>query len=198
MRIAHVSLTLALTCLPAAAGTWIVDDDGGPGVDFTDIAPAIAAAAPGDSLLILAGIYSAFDLDKPLALVAQPGAKVQGGPGCRVHDLPAGAVVTVSGLAFGGLNWPIVEDCAGTVVLDGLELLSSGMLVDASTDVRMRDCTVGRGLQVEVWLPLLLGFHLACPVNRSEKRTFWRHGVQPLGRGSPSSEGTSRERCRQI
>lgn len=140
---------LALLTTTASAGTWIVDDDGGPGVDFTDIAPAVAAAAPGDTLLILGGIYSTFELDKPLALVAQPGAKVQGGPSCRVRDLAAGSVVSISGLAFGGLNWPVVEDCAGTVVLDGLELLSSGMHVDASTDVRIRDCTIGRGLEVE-------------------------------------------------
>jgi hypothetical protein len=141
--------TLALLSMTASAGTWIVDDDGGPGVDFTDIAPAVAAAAPGDTLLILDGIYSTFELDKPLALVAQPGAKVQGGPSCRVRDLPAGGVISISGLAFGGLNWPIVENCAGTVVLDGLELLSSGLAISASSDVRLRACSVGRGLRVE-------------------------------------------------
>jgi hypothetical protein len=149
MRYAARTIALALTCLPAAAGTWIVDDNGGPGVDFTNIAPAIAAAAPGDTLWILAGTYTGFNLDKPLVLVAEPGAKVQGGAGCRVNDLPAGAVVSLSGLAFSSQIWPIVENCAGTVVLDGLELLSSGVLVRASTDVRMRDCTMGRGLTVE-------------------------------------------------
>ncbi|MCI0586734.1 MAG: hypothetical protein L0323_07840 [Planctomycetes bacterium] len=42
--------------------TWVVDDDGGPGVNFTDLPPAIAAAADGDVLLVQPGTYSHFTL----------------------------------------------------------------------------------------------------------------------------------------
>ena len=53
---------LAVACLALAAGTavaqrtvWIVDRAGGPGVHFTDIPPAVAAARPGDRIEVRGG-----------------------------------------------------------------------------------------------------------------------------------------------
>lgn len=63
---------LALLSATASAGTWIVDDDGGPGVDFTSIAGAVAAAAPGDLILVKPGAYGTFWVNKPLKIVGQP------------------------------------------------------------------------------------------------------------------------------
>ena len=40
--------------------TWLVDDDGGPGVAFTDLPAAVAAASDGDILLVRPGNYSGF------------------------------------------------------------------------------------------------------------------------------------------
>ena len=54
----------------ASSKTWIVDDDGGPGVDFTDIQPAIDAAAPGDLIVVRNGDYNGFILFKDLILAA--------------------------------------------------------------------------------------------------------------------------------
>ena len=57
----------------ASSKTWIVDDDGGPGVDFTDIQPAIDAAAPGDLIVVRNGDYNGFILFKDLILAADTG-----------------------------------------------------------------------------------------------------------------------------
>src|SRR5262245_40388752 len=41
---------------------WVVDQFAGPGFNFTDLPPAVAAAADGDVLLVRAGQYSPFTL----------------------------------------------------------------------------------------------------------------------------------------
>ena len=37
----------------AAGATWIVDDDGGAGVDYTTIQAAVDAASPGDTIEVI-------------------------------------------------------------------------------------------------------------------------------------------------
>ena len=56
---------LVVGVLPAQR-TWIVDKKGGPGVDFTDIPPAIAAATAGDRIEVRANAqpYTSFTLSK--------------------------------------------------------------------------------------------------------------------------------------
>ena len=55
----------------------VVDDDGGPGVAFTDLQPAVDAASDGDLILVRSGTYSAFQIDgKALIVHAQSGAEV--------------------------------------------------------------------------------------------------------------------------
>ncbi len=53
---------LAVLAFAFLQNTWVVDDGGGPGVNFTDIPPAVAAAADGDILLVQPGTYSHFVL----------------------------------------------------------------------------------------------------------------------------------------
>ena len=48
------ALAFAVSATSPAADTWIVDDDGGPGIDFVDIQSAVEAAAPGDLVRVLA------------------------------------------------------------------------------------------------------------------------------------------------
>jgi hypothetical protein len=143
-------LALLLSALPASAGTWIVDDNGGPGVDFTDIAPAIAAASPGDALWVLPGDYSGFVLDKPLALVAPGGATVAWGTNdCKILGLSPGTTATLSGFTFLPETSLLVQNCSGTVVIDRLTLLKGGIGVDGSSDVRLRASRVEEGLYVQ-------------------------------------------------
>jgi hypothetical protein len=83
-----------------AQRTWIVDLNGGG--QFTEIQPAIDAAAPGDRIEVLgAGTYAPFVLDRGVDLEAMHGAAVNAiGGGLRgnvIRDVPAGQWARVSG-----------------------------------------------------------------------------------------------------
>ncbi len=122
----------ALLAAPAAATTWIVDDDGGAGVNFTDIPPAIAAASAGDVILVLAGSYSGFVLNKPLAIVGSPGVLVQGD--ADVFGVTTGSFAALAGFSASSMT---VHSCTKTVVVDDVKL-ASGIEVFLSPDVRLQ------------------------------------------------------------
>jgi hypothetical protein len=125
--------TLSLATL-ASASTYVVDAANGPGTDFTDIPPAITAAQPGDVLLVLAGTYSAFTLDKPIAILGQSvGVTVNGS--ATVTGIPSGTIASLVSLRFIG---PLqIGSCPGTVVGDSL-LVSTDTSINGSADVRLR------------------------------------------------------------
>jgi hypothetical protein len=52
-----------LASVASAQTTWIVDDNPGPGVHFTSLPAAVAAAATGDTLLVAPGHYQPFDVN---------------------------------------------------------------------------------------------------------------------------------------
>ncbi|MEM7305381.1 MAG: hypothetical protein AAF682_01860 [Planctomycetota bacterium] len=58
-RLAMLALagSVLASTVHAQGAVWIVDDDGGPGVDFTDLAAAVGAAADGDLLVFRDGTY---------------------------------------------------------------------------------------------------------------------------------------------
>src|SRR5262245_45261380 len=105
-------LPLFLAWSPALAQgkVWVVDDSGGPGVDFTDLPPAIAAASSGDVLLLRSGTYSKPVLAKGLTLQADQGAAVTVA-GLQVESVPEGERVTISGLTSPGSG--SISSCAG-------------------------------------------------------------------------------------
>lgn len=116
MRHALVSLPcflLALSATAAGQTVWIVDDDGGAGVDFTEIAAGVSAAGEGDVLLVRDGTYAEFGIgNKSLSIVAEAGHRpliseqmVGSGSGdsiVRVTGLAAGKEVYLRGLDLGG------------------------------------------------------------------------------------------------
>lgn len=108
---------LSLVLAPAAlADTWIVDSAGGPGVDFTDIQPAIEAASDGDVIVVATGNYTRFLLDKPLRIVVETGGNASLQKDFAIiRDIPAGTTAAVGGLQ---MQWMQVRDCAGTVSID--------------------------------------------------------------------------------
>ena len=108
--------------------TWIVDDDGGPGVNFTDIQPAIDAAADGDLILVRAGKYGDFLLGKNLTILGEDGARAE-----RPTIEGIGAQAALVALEFRDL-W--VRDCPGTVVLDGLLAWESSTVAHTLIEVR--------------------------------------------------------------
>ena len=107
-----------LLAAPAAAGTFIVDDDGP--ADFPDVPAAIAAAAPGDLILVRDGNYSSFILEEGVAIVADGGAEPQWDEGFAwVRNVPAGQTAALAGLNLQTLR---IQACDGTVLVDDCEL----------------------------------------------------------------------------
>lgn len=135
-----------------AQRTWKVWCVGGPGIDYTDLPPAVAAAAPGDTILVWhdsamgctpAGQvqYTAATIDKPLSVVGMflspqglPLGTMPIGAGLggvlRVTNLAAGDRVVLCNLSIG--NWAPVSagfelsNCDGEVILDGCSVDSLG------------------------------------------------------------------------
>jgi hypothetical protein len=112
-------IALAALAPLASAGVWIVDDDGGPGVDFTDLQPAIDAASPGDLVVVRAGEYGPFVLDIGLRIVAEPGPQPHVGESGELRDVPAGWRALVAGLR---LDMLYAHDCEGDVLVDACTL----------------------------------------------------------------------------
>lgn len=143
-------LLLGLACSVAAQRTWIVDQFGTG--DFLDVPPAVAAASPGDSILVRGvGPYDfSVTIDKALALMGQVHARFARGT-LVIANLPAGHTVTVKN--FGHFEGDAlrceVRDCAGHVVLqqfglDGRDGTGSGagLRVLRSRAVAVRDVDV--------------------------------------------------------
>jgi hypothetical protein len=133
VRPARFVLCLLLSAHAAAQGkVWVVDDIAGPGVDFTTLPPAIAAAANGDTILVKPGQYhDLVDVDgKSLALIGPAEPEVAYTAGIRVRNLAAGQHVLLRNLT----SWfePLVasklklllEDNAGTVWIEDFRLQS--------------------------------------------------------------------------
>jgi len=117
-----LALFVAATCAAplTAQTTWIVNSAGGG--QFTDIPPAIAAASPGDRIVVQgAGPYSAFVLDKGLDVEAVNSALT---PKIEVVGVPAGQRARVAGFHLqngSGRVQVSVEACAGGVSLVDLQ-----------------------------------------------------------------------------
>lgn len=101
-RAGLIGLVLGATALGQT--TWTVDDDGG--ADFTDIQPAIEAAADGDTVLVSPGTYSGIDmLGKAIEVRSTDGPEVTtvlcraAAPGLRC-DSGEGRTTVVQGLGF--------------------------------------------------------------------------------------------------
>ena len=62
-------LNLAILVLPLLQTTHVVDASSGPGSNFTDIPPAVAVAASGDTILVRAGTYAGFTTSKTLRVI---------------------------------------------------------------------------------------------------------------------------------
>ncbi|QDU64968.1 hypothetical protein [Engelhardtia mirabilis] len=146
--------------VPARADVLVVDDDGGPGV-FTDLQAAADAASTGDILLVKDGNYGDLTLIDGLTVVVDNGQTATV-TGLRVVGLPADRTVIVDGLrvrlpasaASAGVPEVLVQDCAGLVFLQGLdvaltsvgagqELPSQQIVIRDSSRVRLVESLVG-------------------------------------------------------
>lgn len=88
----------------------------GPGDGYAAIGPALAAARPGDTVIVSPGVYrERVVIDRPVALVGRPGAVVDGGGAGTVVRIAA-AGVRVEGLVVRGSGRSLETDDAGILV----------------------------------------------------------------------------------
>lgn len=168
-----VSASIAIGMAVQAPTTWVVDDDGGPGVDFTSLQVAIDTAAPGDLILVRPGVYGNFDLAKALTILGEEGARTTTGV---IHDVQA--MTAVAELEYRNLT---VRDCAATVVLDRLWSWTTSykspptVLVRNSTDVRMIEFDKAQSGAAFSWLEPRITVH-ASRVELTSSLAAGRHG----------------------
>jgi len=112
-------LTFALAAIPQ--NTWTVDANNGPGTDFTDLPPAVAAAQSGDTIRMRAGSYTGTTITGKSLTISGDGAVVIDGwpdaPGLYVIGQPSGGVTRLSGLDLFGAP-AVACDSGGLVLID--------------------------------------------------------------------------------
>ena len=90
------------TAVAAQGRTFLVDANNSPGTHFTDLPPAVAAAADGDVLVVLAGSYSGFAVSKGIAILGRQGVIVSGNnpavPAVDVTNVPFGRTLVLKDL----------------------------------------------------------------------------------------------------
>jgi hypothetical protein len=137
-----------VAALPAQR-VWIVDQAGGPGVDFTAIEPAMVAASPGDRVEVRGPYaYGSFNVRKGLDVEATGGASV---PTMGILNVPAGEWARVAGFRVTGdfFVWaePLVAiQCSGQVLLSRMVISSiypvPAVHLTRCSHVLLLDCTV--------------------------------------------------------
>lgn len=118
-RFLHTGVLLFLAVGTLSAGTtYYVDDDGGPGIDFADIQAAIDGSTPGDTLIVNPGQYAPFAVSSARRILGagrdlvQVGPGGGGVPGIKIHEVPFGSEVVVSGMSAsskGGLGVEFID-----------------------------------------------------------------------------------------
>lgn len=130
-------LALVLTSGGLRAEDFLVDDDGGPGVDFTDLPAAIDVAADGDVIQVREGTYTAFTSEKGVSVIGLADDVVVEGE-IRIRRIESDQWFGMRRLVFDGVR---VTDCLGEVFIEGdPDVFMTGWIkVVASADVRIRN-----------------------------------------------------------
>ena len=116
---------------PAAAQTvWVVDDTPGPGVDFSEIQPAVDIATSLDRIEVRNGQYPGFVVDHAVTILGEDSSQTYA-PSMMVAGVATGETVVVAGLDTDTI---IVLDSTGTLV--GNDIRSSSVSVTRADDVR--------------------------------------------------------------
>ncbi len=137
---ARTLLCLAASCLMGPAilaqgQLWIVDQAGGPGVDFTAIQPAIDAAGEGDTIVIHGSPapYAGFTIDgKSLVVKEEVGHTVSCGGTSNVVNINGAQSVTLRGLLASHLR---LMASSGTILLEEWGDHTSTIIKDSEVEV---------------------------------------------------------------
>ncbi|MCI0589224.1 MAG: hypothetical protein L0323_20610 [Planctomycetes bacterium] len=149
-------MTIGILPLLLLQNTWVVDDNAGPGVNFTDLPPAVAAAADGDILLVQPGTYSHFTLTgKGLRILGSDASTTfirfdetfpYGSP-TTISNVPSGSLVYIDRVTFEHnlLSGPtlhlhlLIQGGTTRVALADVSLpFSSGFNQDQGIDANLR------------------------------------------------------------
>lgn len=118
----------------ANAEVWIVSAAGIG--DFTEIQPAVDAAAEGDTIVVRPGDYPAFAVDgKGLTIVAVESGVVT--ESIQVTSLPAGSTLALRSIDTVHV---VLTDCAGTVWLEDCSVRAHPFLHSAGVAVLATNC----------------------------------------------------------
>jgi hypothetical protein len=154
---------------------WRVNYLGGPGVDFLDVPPAVAAASPNDVIWVyldarspVAHYYTAPTIDKPIAITGfstfgTPGTSYPSGASLMgqivITGIPAGGRVVLSDMSLHPVPPPVnqpplphgvvARDCAGDIVMDDLYYTSQGFANATFTFDRCANVIL-RGCQINL------------------------------------------------
>ncbi|MBK8978743.1 MAG: hypothetical protein IPM29_22825 [Planctomycetes bacterium] len=126
----HALTAFALTIglVTAQARTWVVDAANGPGTDFLDLPPAIAASGIDDLILVRAGSYSEFRVDHGVRILGQGLVRCAG---VDVGPVPGGQTLALTNLEVtarlfvGGIA---VRGATGLVLLQDLRIPAGPLL----------------------------------------------------------------------
>lgn len=149
--LARSLLALFIAPLASAQQTFIVDDSGGPGVDFTDIQPAVDAAGPLDTIRVRWGTYSDVHIDHQVTMLGDP----PGSLGLNTVIVPRLVVAGILGservvLTDLDIGRSTIVDSEGMVLVDG-GAMGVEIVVERSDDVRLQRATtfeIGREMTV--------------------------------------------------
>ncbi|MEZ5964318.1 MAG: hypothetical protein R3F56_10775 [Planctomycetota bacterium] len=148
-RSARLALALLFSCCGLCAQRVLIVDASGGG-DFRSIGPAVAAAAPGDHVVVRQGTYAEnLEIDKGIALVGEPGALIAAttiGGNLFVRDVPAGQAFRMRGFTLRG-SFPgvfpfncVLRDTLGLCVLQELygDLIQPSLHIERCHQVELR------------------------------------------------------------
>ncbi|MCB9880370.1 MAG: hypothetical protein H6834_01160 [Planctomycetes bacterium] len=143
---AFCAVLAAATTAAHAQKTWIVDAQRGTGYDFDTIAPAITAAADGDSLVVRAGKYAIPQtVTKAVRLLGERDAILDLGTSATnltVSGVGVGKTFVLAGFrieaSFAPAGLARIADCQGTVSFE--DLVCNALFFDVHT-VQIERCT---------------------------------------------------------
>ena len=139
-HVVSLGMQTAQVAFGAFPTEYVVDDDGGSGVDFTEISDALVVARHGDLVTVRPGTYSSFTLERGVSIVgsSSPGF-VQIAGQSIVRQLPADHTAVV---ALQRTPRVRIEDCDGTVVLDRVR--ADRVVANNCADIRIHGSDLGR------------------------------------------------------